>query len=159
MENSFNKLVRDKIPLKIKQNGEYSITKTLNDREFEKAIDDKLKEEALEVALASNKDEVTEELADLLEVMLKKAEINNITFDEIEKLRKSKRDKRGGFDKKVFLVKTYDKKYVDKNRGCFTCNNDECPFPLDERADLEDDGKPAGYYCMDYVFNSKKHGK
>ncbi len=114
MEKSFNKLVRDKIPLKIEQNGEYSITKTLNDQEFEKAIDDKLKEEALEVALASNKEEVTEELADLLEVMLKKAEINNITFDEIEKLRKSKRDKIGGFDKKVFLVKTYDKKYVDK---------------------------------------------
>lgn len=159
MEKIFNKLVRDKIPLKIEQNGEYPLTKTLNDKEFEKAIDDKLKEEVLEVVLAKDKDDVAEELADLLEVMLKKAEINNITFDEVEKLRKLKKDKRGGFDKKVFLVKTYDKKYVDKNRGCLTCGNDECPFPLDERSDLEDDGKPAGYYCMDYVLNVKKHGK
>lgn len=159
MEQIFNKLVRDKIPLKIEKNGEYSITKTLNDQEFEKAINDKLKEEALEVVLADNKDEVAEELADLLEVMLKKAEINNITLDEIEKLRKRKMDKRGGFDKKIFLIKTYDQKYVDKNRGCITCDNDECPFPLNEKADLEDDGKPAGYYCIDYVFKTKKHDK
>ena len=44
-----------------------------------------------------------EELADLLEVMISISKINGIDFAEIEKIRLAKKEKRGGFDSKVFL--------------------------------------------------------
>ena len=38
MKKVFNKLVRDKIPEIIEENDEYSLTRTLNDKEYEKAL-------------------------------------------------------------------------------------------------------------------------
>ena len=46
MKKEFNKLVRDKISEIIEENDEYSLTRTLNDKEYEKALYDKLLEEA-----------------------------------------------------------------------------------------------------------------
>ena len=61
MKKEFNKLVRDKIPEIIEENDEYSLTRTLNDKEYEKALYDKLLEEANEV-INANKKEETEEI-------------------------------------------------------------------------------------------------
>ena len=69
MKKEFNKLVRDKIPEIIEENDEYSLTRILNDKEYEKALYDKLLEEANEVINANKKEETEEELADLLEVV------------------------------------------------------------------------------------------
>ena len=44
MKKEFNKLVRDKIPEIIEENDEYSLIRTLNDKEYEKALYDKLLE-------------------------------------------------------------------------------------------------------------------
>lgn len=35
--------------------------------------------------------------------------INNITYNEVEKVRLLKKQKRGGFDKKIFLISTKNK--------------------------------------------------
>lgn len=123
MKRIFNKLVRDKIPKIIEDNGEYALTEILNDKSFENAIDNKLMEEVKEVINAKTKEDIKEELADLLEVILKKAEINNIKFSEIEEERIEKKNKKGGFDDKIFLVETKDQNYDDENKGSFTCNN------------------------------------
>ena len=48
MKRIFNKLVRDKIPKIIEDNGEYALTEILNDKSFENAIDNKLMEEVKE---------------------------------------------------------------------------------------------------------------
>ncbi len=117
MEKIFNKLVRDKIPDKIEKNGEYALTKTLNDNDFENALDNKLLEEVKEVITSRTPDEIKEELADLLEVMLKKAEVNNISFNDIEAARKQKKEVKGGFDTKTFLIKTVDQSYVDEKEA------------------------------------------
>ena len=64
MKKEFNKLVRDKIPEIIEENGEYSLTKTLNDKEYEKALYDKLLEEANEVINANKKEETDQTILD-----------------------------------------------------------------------------------------------
>ena len=115
MKRVFNKLVRDKIPKIIEDNGEYALTEILNDKSFENAIDNKLLEEVKEVINAKTKEDIKEELADLLEVILKKAEINNIKFSEMEDARIQKKNKKGGFDNKIFLVETKDQNYDDEN--------------------------------------------
>ena len=87
MKKVFNKLVRDKIPEIIEENDEYSLTRTLNDKEYEKALYDKLLEEANEVINANKKEETEEELADLLEVVRAIADFKNIDVSDVEKLR------------------------------------------------------------------------
>lgn len=146
----FNKLVRDNIPNKISKNGEYYSIRTLSDEEFEEAVDKKLIEELDEVLSAKTKDELKEELADLMEMVLTKAEINNITFGDINRLRIKKINKIGAFNNKIFLISTVDKEYIENNRGCKICVNGNCTLPTSEKYDYEDDGKPAGYYCIGY---------
>ena len=48
-------------------------------------------------------DKNLEELADLLEVLYTAAIARGYTIDELEALRLQKREKRGGFDKKILL--------------------------------------------------------
>jgi predicted house-cleaning noncanonical NTP pyrophosphatase (MazG superfamily) len=98
----YKKLVRDNIPNIIKENNEEPIIKILSDEEYKIELEKKLIEECNEV-LESKRDARIEELADLLEVMISLAELEKSTFDDIEKARILKKDKRGGFSKKIYL--------------------------------------------------------
>jgi predicted house-cleaning noncanonical NTP pyrophosphatase (MazG superfamily) len=98
----YKKLVRDNIPDIIRENNEEPIIRTLSDLEYQKELEKKLLEECNEVLLSKG-DERIEELADLLEVMISLAKLENNTFDDIEKARILKKDKRGGFSKKIYL--------------------------------------------------------
>ena len=109
MEKIFNKLVRDKIPEIIEGNGDIPSIRVLSDKECDKALNEKLKEELNEVINANNNKELTEELADLLEVIHAKANINGITYSDIENVRQIKKQKRGAFDKKIYLISTKNK--------------------------------------------------
>ena len=46
---------------------------------------------------------MAEELADLLEVMKAISKANDIDFKEIERIREAKKEKRGGFERKILL--------------------------------------------------------
>lgn len=109
MEREFNKLVRDNIPDIIASNGEESITRILADDEYRTELYKKLLEEANEVISSNNSDETLEELADVLEILSSIAELNNKTLDDVVEVAKQKRIKRGGFEKRIFLEKTYKK--------------------------------------------------
>lgn len=104
----FNKLVRDRIPEKIESNGEKTVVRVLNDDESKLELNKKLLEECNEVIGAKDSVEVKEELGDVLEVMRAIAKLNNSNLDEIIKISDAKREKRGGFDKRIFLEKTYE---------------------------------------------------
>lgn len=174
----FNKLVRDKIPEKIKNNGEVPITRVLDNNEFLTELRKKLIEEYNELLLAiksDNKEDILEESADFLEVLKKINELNCYSFDyilsliekgnnvnndllkllddqfkEITKIEfndkenillrtiiiikiikslnelnnysfyyvlnimDKKREKKGGFQKKIFLIKTLDSEDLQK---------------------------------------------
>jgi predicted house-cleaning noncanonical NTP pyrophosphatase (MazG superfamily) len=97
------KLIRDRIPEVIEaNNGEYE-TRILQDEEFEKELRNKLVEEAQEV-IQAEEEGLKNELADILELVKSIALHHGIRFNEIEKYQKEKREKRGGFKRKIFLI-------------------------------------------------------
>ncbi len=95
----YNKLVRDKIPEIIEQDGMKCTVRVLNDEEYLEALDAKMDEELAEY----HKDQNVEELADLLEVLYAAAEARGFTKDELEAVRERKAEKRGQFKEKLFL--------------------------------------------------------
>lgn len=99
---SYNKLVRDKIPEIIKNNNETPITRILSDEEYKVELEKKLLEEYQEVIASSGKNRL-EELADMLEVMIALASLDDATLEDVIELADKKRNKRGGFKEKIFL--------------------------------------------------------
>lgn len=106
MEIVYNKLIRDKIVDIIEKDGKKAIVSTLNDEQYKIELLKKLLEEANEVAISSNSNEMLEELADVLEVIRYLAKINGKELNDIVAIADEKKEKRGGFDDKVFLEKT-----------------------------------------------------
>ena len=97
------KLIRDKIPQLIEANkGKYKV-RIMKEGEFKRELKKKLIEEAKEI-IKAKKDELSKELADVLELVKSVAESENINFKFIEKKQKQRRRERGGFKKKLFLI-------------------------------------------------------
>lgn len=103
MKKVYNKLVRDLIPEIIKANGENPITRILESSEYKIELEKKLREECEEVLGAVNSKARIEELADVYEILSALAKLENSSIDEVALVAKAKADKRGAFDKKVYL--------------------------------------------------------
>ena len=106
----YNKLVRDKIPEICLKNGavpEIRIAK--NNKEYRLYLQRKILEEAKEIAKETKSRKLKEEIADLVEVINCLIKTLDISKKEIEKIRKEKDQKRGGFNKKLILIKTKEK--------------------------------------------------
>lgn len=99
-----NKLVRDKIPEIIEKSGKIPCCHTLSDEEYLVCLDRKLNEECAEYQA----DKSLEELADMLEVMYAIAKARGYSVNELERVRAEKAEKRGGFEKKIFLERVDD---------------------------------------------------
>ena len=97
----YNKAVRDKIPEIIKESGKNCNVKKLKDSEFLVELEKKLIEELTEYQ--ESKD--VEELADILEAIYR---ISNLKGFDLDKVRLEKIEKRGKFEKNLFLVDTSD---------------------------------------------------
>ena len=95
----YNKLVRDKIPDIIKDEGRTVKTRILNDKEYRVELNKKLQEEVKEYLEDNN----VEELADIVEVIYGILNSMDVSVEEFECIRKSKADKRGAFQDRVFL--------------------------------------------------------
>lgn len=98
-----NKLIRDKIPEISKNAGNIPYTRILNDEEYKKELENKLLEEINEFLNSKTKEERIEELADTLEVIRSLATLEDTSFEELINVMEEKREKRGGFTKKLFL--------------------------------------------------------
>lgn len=101
-----NKLVRDKIPEKIEQNGEAAVTVQLEKNILGSLLRRKLVEESLEVLDAENSEELIAELADVLEVIDGILQQQSINIQEVLKRKEKKREKVGGFERGIYLKKT-----------------------------------------------------
>ena len=101
---SYNKLVRNRIPEIIEKSGKAAYTHILNDDEYILELDRKLNEECAEYQA----DKSIEELADMLEVMYAIVDARGYSVSELEKIRKEKAEKRGGFKNRIFLEKVDD---------------------------------------------------
>lgn len=103
-----NKLIRNKIPQIIKNNGKTPTTRILPEDEYIKEICKKTEEEITEYLEADTKEHKLEELSDLLELINALAEHEGKTLEEINNIRKKKAKERGGFSDRVFLMKVTD---------------------------------------------------
>lgn len=104
MEKIYNKLVRDRIPEIIERDGKSCITETLSEEDYISALDKKIGEELAEYL----SEPCLEELADLTEVIYAATIARGFTLEELEKVRKSKAEKRGSFEKRIFLKSVYE---------------------------------------------------
>lgn len=105
---TYNKLIRDKIPEIIKKNGAIPKISELNDEQFKTALREKLVEEAKELAEVKTKEEILNELSDVMQLIESIAINNNFSISDIEKQKEKKKRERGAFEKKLFL------EYVDE---------------------------------------------
>ena len=97
---NYHKLVRDKIPAIIEQNGKVPVVRILGDAEYAYYLEQKLDEEVSEF----HKDKNVEELADILEVVYALAENMGHTKEELLEACQKKHDERGGFRDRIFLI-------------------------------------------------------
>lgn len=96
---TYHKLVRDRIPEIIEEDGKTCIYEVMSDEDYLRLLDQKLNEELAEYQESKS----LEELADLLEVMQAVVKARGWTLDELEQVRADKAAKRGGFEKKIIL--------------------------------------------------------
>lgn len=101
----YNKLVRDKIPEIIKNNGEEPVIRVLDDVTYKEELLKKLYEECDEVIKSKTKEETLEECSDVLEVLIALLEYNGYILEDLLKCRDEKKEKRGAFQKRLYLVK------------------------------------------------------
>ena len=92
------KLVRDKIPEIIKNDGKTPIIEILSNEDYLKELDKKLNEEVAEYQA----DKSIEEMADVLEVLFAICEGRGHTVAELMQVREAKLEKRGGFKYKIY---------------------------------------------------------
>ncbi len=94
---SYNKLVRDRIPDLLDTRGVPYEKRIASEEEYKKELIKKLAEEVKEFQEAGD----PEELADVLEVVSALQKLPD--YESVERLRLKKREERGGFDGRVIL--------------------------------------------------------
>ncbi len=98
----YNKLIRDKIPQIIEASGKQAEISVLATSDYEKALKDKLIEEAQELRSASDEDQLSE-LADVYEVLDAMLLCKGLTREQVQEQQRLKREERGGFAQRLFL--------------------------------------------------------
>lgn len=81
------------------------VQRIMEDDEYIKRLKDKLMEETQEVLEAQHPKEMQEELADVIEVVKALGQIHGVTFEEVLQTAAYKQDKKGGFDRKIYVEK------------------------------------------------------
>ena len=97
---SYQKLVRDKIPQIIERNeGRSCKTRILNNEEYLAELNKKIQEELNEYLESGE----IEELADLEEVLRAILDSKGVSYEEFERIRLEKVNKRGAFKDRIYL--------------------------------------------------------
>jgi len=99
----FNKLVRNKLPARMNEEGIVVNSTKLNHDQYIAKLKEKLLEEAREVGLASNLEEIKVEIADALEVIYALAKAYKFKSEDIEQERIKKQEINGYFDSDSYI--------------------------------------------------------
>lgn len=106
MHTAYNKLVRDRIPAILAQAGYTYETIIMDEQEYQQALREKLAEEALEAAAATERQQFITELADLYEVVDTLMSENGIDPEVVRAEQERRRQERGGFAQRIRLLST-----------------------------------------------------
>ena len=104
-QTQYHKIVRDRIPEIIEANGQSALCRIPEKDEILLGLDQKLSEELHEYLA----DHSLEEMADLLEVMHGILYHRGVSWDELDRIRLEKKEKRGGFEQGIYLETTGEK--------------------------------------------------
>jgi len=96
----YDKLVRGKIPQIIERTGKKAVYRILTETEYKEYLEKKLDEEVAEF----HESKSIEELADIYEVLVALIAVNGASYTEFRQILDSKREKCGGFEKRICLV-------------------------------------------------------
>jgi predicted house-cleaning noncanonical NTP pyrophosphatase (MazG superfamily) len=107
----YNKLIRDKIPTKNAHNTTYKIKK-LSQKQFMRQLLKKVGEEASALPRCKTNEEITKELADIIDVIEEIKKQRKIKTIDIVKAQKHNRTEKGGFMKRIFLLYTLGGTYI-----------------------------------------------
>ena len=113
----YNKLIRDRIPEKIRGKGEDCEIEKLKPKEFEIELLKKVGEEASGLLSAKTFNELVSELADILAVIEEIKKIKRISQKQISKSMKLNFKEKGGFSKRLFLLWSSDVGYRTNERA------------------------------------------
>jgi len=98
-----NKLVRNKDLDCFKADNVVTHHRVITGNEFQQALKNKLVEEAQEVHDTQDINEITSELADIFDAAANLCKTYNIDMKDIERIQKEKSDKRGNYEKGIFI--------------------------------------------------------
>ena len=101
----YNKLIRDRIPEIIEQDGKHYMVESMALLEYEQALLEKLVEEAQE-ARKADEAHIKNELADILEVIDALLVLKGLSRQTLRKEQLRRRNERGGFEKRLKLLWT-----------------------------------------------------
>ncbi len=104
----YNKLIRDRILEIIEKDGKTYDMEILSKERHEEEIKAKLTEEVQEYQATQNDQDALEELADILELIHAALPLHSASFEQLEEVRLKKKEKRGGFDKGIYLIEVHD---------------------------------------------------
>lgn len=103
IENQYPKLVRDKIPTMIEDDGKIATTHIAEGAEYVQFLLSKLIEEASELRDAETSNHQKEEIADVKEVLGALQKALGFSESELEEVQASKFAERGGFEGRIIL--------------------------------------------------------
>ena len=112
----YNKLIRDKIPQVMDKKGARYSVKKLKAPAFEQELYKKVGEEASGLLAAKNRQELTSELADVIEVLEEIRRFKKIKPSCIIDERKKNMLRKGGFKKRFYLAWAEDNGYRTNER-------------------------------------------
>ncbi|MEK7110725.1 MAG: nucleoside triphosphate pyrophosphohydrolase [Patescibacteria group bacterium] len=95
----YDKLVRDKIPEVIRARGGQPVTHIADSEEYIQKLREKLEEEVAE--FIRNND--SEELADIIEIVYAMGKERGLSPEDLESMRKREAEERGDFKERIIL--------------------------------------------------------
>jgi predicted house-cleaning noncanonical NTP pyrophosphatase (MazG superfamily) len=107
-KKEYNKLVRDYFPELMKEKGRDIEVEILDNSQYSEKLMEKFNEEADKFRNAGT-NRLLSEIVDLLEVIYAIAEHRGITESEVEFMRQLKKNRSGGFRKKIMLKSLAEK--------------------------------------------------
>lgn len=114
----YHKLIRDGIVKEMERRGKAFAVKKLSQKNFETALITKIEEEAGGVVKARNRQELMEELADVVAVIDAIKKVKKIGPAEFRSVQKANMKRKGGFAKRLWLFWSEDDGYkTNEKRG------------------------------------------
>jgi len=113
----YNKLVWDNVPEIIKGKGKDCEVRTLTDEEFDVELLKKVEEEASALPETTSRQELIDELADVITVIEYIKERKSISELELADALERHVHRRGRFEKRLFLVWSSDSAYVTNEKA------------------------------------------